>query len=187
MNSGKEPDLVAIGYLSKAHGIRGELVLVPDPEFPEAAEGEVFLRPRHGGAALSYAVAGRRVHHDTLLVTLKGVETRNQAELLRAHTVLCRRELLPFPKGRIFLGDLTGLRVFAVNDTTGEGEEREIGRLVSAQAPAGQIIWSIETPDGKEVLFPAVDEFVLSIDLEAKTARIAPPPGLLELYLGSER
>jgi 16S rRNA processing protein RimM len=45
-------------------------------------------------------------------------------------------------------------------------------------------LWSIRTPDGKEVLFPAVEEFVLDIDLEAGSVRIAPPPGLLDLYLG---
>ena len=41
----------------------------------------------------------------------------------------------------------------------------------------------IATPDGKEILFPAVDQFVISIDLEEGKAVIAPPPGLIELYL----
>jgi 16S rRNA processing protein RimM len=49
--------------------------------------------------------------------------------------------------------------------------------------PAGQEIWTILTPEGREILFPAAPDFVLEINPEAGLARIAPPPGLLALYL----
>ena len=175
-----EPELVPIGYLSRAHGIRGELAFVLTAESPDLAEGEVWLRPRAGGLARPFAIEGSRSHHGGLLVRLRGVDTRNEAELLKAHTVLVDAKRLPeLEDDEVWLRELPGLRVI-VEDEKGAWE---LGVITAADAPAGQILWSIATPDGKEVLFPAVEEFVLSIDLERGETRIAPPPGLLDLYL----
>ena len=41
----------------------------------------------------------------------------------------------------------------------------------------------ILTPEGKEILLPAVPEFVADIDLDTEIIRITPPEGLLELYM----
>lgn len=59
-----------------------------------------------------------------------------------------------------------------------------LGTLEQVLFHGEQEVWVIVTPDGREVLFPAVPEFVPDIDLDAEIIRIAPPEGLLELYLG---
>ena len=177
-----EKDLLPVGYLSKAHGIRGELVFVLTAESRDIVDGTLFLRHRNGGPVKPFTLAGKRKHHSSLLLSFAGVTTRNDAELLRSHTVYVLRDSLPPPRGdEVFLADLPGLRVFTVNEV---GDDVELGIIEEASAPAGQVLWTIRTPQGGEILFPAVEEFVLSIDLENNTGRIAPPPGLLELYLG---
>jgi 16S rRNA processing protein RimM len=109
------------------------------------------------------------------------VNTRTEAESLRSHTVLVSRDRLPASgEGEVPAGDLPGLTVLARGE---DGLDRPLGFIAFAAAPAGQQIWSIATPDGREILVPAVPEFVLSIDPAAGIARIAPPPGLLDLYL----
>jgi 16S rRNA processing protein RimM len=177
-----EKDLLPVGYVSKAHGIQGEVVFVPTAEFFEAALGQetLFLRHRSGGLIRPFYPLRKRTHHGAMLLSFAGVTTRNDAEALRSHTVYVSRHEVPLEDGEVFLHDLPGLRVFMVNET---GAETELGLLESASAPAGQVLWTIRTPNGKEILFPAVDDFVLSIDLDKKRARIAPPPGLLDLYL----
>ena len=181
--------LVPVGYFSKAHGIRGELVMVLQTESAEVLAGLVFVRPRHGGPARPCRVAKIRRHHGSLLVMLDGITTRNDAELLRSHTVLVPEEVLPpLEEDEVYLKDFPGLRVFVVDnvDSAVVGkvlQERELGVIREVSCPAGQDLWTIATPDGKEILFPAVEAFVLSIELEKGIARIAPPPGLLELYL----
>lgn len=173
---------VPVGYLSKAHGIRGELVLVLT-EAVEHIEGPVFLRHRNGGPERPFTVERARRHHGSLLISLEGVLTRNDAELLRSHTVLLNREDLASENDdAVFLGDFSGLAVFVLGE---DGTETALGVIEEATAPAGQILWSIRTPEGREVLLPAVPEFVRDIDPQAGKVRIAPPPGLLELYLSS--
>ncbi len=77
----------------------------------------------------------------------------------------------------MYLNDLMGLSV--VLDTTGE----TLGVLEHVLFHGEQEVWSIQTPAGKEILLPAVPEFVADIDLDAEVIRITPPEGLLELYL----
>ena len=183
--------LVPVGHLSKAHGIRGELALAFKADSPDLLHGEVVLRPQGRGPERRLEVERVRVHHGKLLVAFKGVTTRNEAELLCRHEVLVPQDRLPaLEDDEVYLSDLPGLRVFAVeaddlpaNDDDPLPEGREIGVIASVDSPAGQELWTIATPDGKEILFPAADPLVLSIDLDEGKALIAPPPGLLELYL----
>ena len=188
--------LVPVGHVSKAHGIRGELTLVFEADAPELLDGELILRPRGHGPERRLVVERTRVHHGNLLVSFKGVTTRNEAELLCRHTIFVPKDRLPaLDDEEIYLSDLPGLRVFVVEADAGSGDDsgrdgalpppggREIGVIASVDVPAGQELWTIVTPEGKEILFPAVDQFVISIDLEEGKAVIAPPPGLFELYL----
>ena len=150
-------------------------------ESRDIVEGTLFLRHRSGGRIRPFTLTGKRRHHSSLLLSFAGVTTRNDAELLRSHTVYVLRDSVPPPDDdEVFLADLPGLRVFKVNEA---GGDVELGIIEEASAPAGQVLWTIRTLRGEEILFPAVEEFVLSIDLENNTARIAPPPGLLELYI----
>lgn len=157
--------------------------MVLQAESPDILQGVIYVRPRHGGAVKNFRVQGLRRHHGNLLVSLQGVSSRNDAEQLRSHTVLVPEEKLPpLEEGEVYQKDLPGLRVFVVE----RGKEREIGRISAVSAPAGQDLWAIVTEKGREILFPAVEEFVVSIDLEAGRAVIDPPPGLLDLYLDGE-
>ena len=176
------PSHIAIGFISKAHGIRGEVHVVLNAEDAELLRGPVFLR-RGSGEPLPRAVVGLRAHHGGLLARIEGINDRTAAEALKGTEILVERDKLSPDEsdGEILLAELVGLRVLCAEDG---GTFSELGRIESVDTPAGQELWSIRTPDGKEVLFPAVEEFVLDIDLEAGSVRIAPPPGLLDLYLG---
>lgn len=171
---------MALGYVSKAHGIRGEVAFVPTTDSPDLAQGQIYLMPRGGGPVLPFTVTARRRHHGLWLLSLEGVCDRNAAETLRSHTLFIDKDRLPpLAEDEVFLSDLPGLTVFVVEN----GKESELGVITAAEAPAGQVLWTIRTPAGKEVLFPAVEEFILCLDPQSGAARIAPPPGLLELYL----
>jgi 16S rRNA processing protein RimM len=188
--------LVPVGHLSKAHGIRGELLLVFTADSPEILNGELTLRPRGQGEERRLLLEGLRAHHGNLLVSFAGVTTRDEAELLRHHAVFVPKDRLPALRDdELYLSDLPGLRVFAVapddaragasarNGTQASQGGREIGVIASVDLPAGQEIWTIRSPCGKEILFPAADQFVISIQPDEGLAVIAPPPGLIELYL----
>ena len=173
-------DHIGIGFVAKAHGIRGEVHVALNTDNPELLAGPVLLRLGRAAPA-PHTVVGLRTHHGGLLVRLEGLTDRTAAEALRGAEILIdRAKLPPLEEGEIFLNDLIGL-VVRCESATGPAE---LGRIESVDIPAGQEIWSIRTPEGKEVLFPAVPDFVRRIDPVAGEVCIAPPPGLLDLYLG---
>lgn len=122
-----------------------------------------------------------REHKDRLLVTFKGVADRDAADRLRGAQLLVREADLPEPsEDELYLYALEGLTVLLEDGST-LGSIREVQLL-----PAGQELWCIDTEDGREVLFPVAQEFVAEVDLDAGQVTIAPPAGLLELYLTDE-
>ncbi len=173
---------VLVGHISKAHGVKGEVALVLHAESSALLCGEVFLQKDPASPLRPIVIEKTRAHHGGLLVTFAHVHDRNAADLLRGFGVLIPRDKLPpLDEGDAYLADMLGLTVLlhSPSGTT------TLGVLTHVDAPAGQELWAITTPEGKEVLMPAVPEFVLDIDLDAETVTIDPPPGLLELYLGT--
>ncbi|WP_035068556.1 ribosome maturation factor RimM [Nitratidesulfovibrio termitidis] len=168
---------IEIGLVGRPHGLRGEVGVDFWAESPELLRGTLWLRPGRG-APRPHTVAAVRRHQGRPLVLFEGIADRSAAETLRGMHVLVPKDRLPEPgEDEVYLHELLGLRVLLHDTGTA------LGTLDDVQMPGGQEVWSIRTADGKEVLLPAVEEFVASIDLDAREVRITPPPGLLELYL----
>ena len=175
--------LVLVGRITKAHGVKGELALNLFADSPEILEGEIFLKKSPTAEAVPVRIEKMRAHHGGLLLTFAHIKDRNEADLLRGCEVLVpRKKLPPLSEEEAYLTDMLGLKVIVQE----EGKTFVLGNIENIDAPAGQELWSIRTPDGLEVLLPAVPEFVLSIDLEVEEVVIAPPQGLLDIYLSSK-
>ena len=169
--------LVPIGVLTRAHGLKGEVGLNYYADSLEWLDGPVWARAGETGAPRRIKVAGFRMHNDQVLVRLDGVNDRTAAEQLRGLTLLMPESLLPeSDEETLYLHDLLGLNVLL--HSTGE----KLGVLAHVDFIGGQELWVIAAPEGKEILFPAVPEFVDQVDLAQGLIRISPPPGLLELY-----
>lgn len=177
--------LVAVAHVAKPHGIRGELCMDSHAGSPLLfAPGQtLFLAVpslKDGGAPgrpKPFAVVASRQHTGRMLVTLKGVGDRNEADLLRGAVVHVAEADLPEPdEGEEYLFRLLGSRVYLENGT-------EVGEFEAILDTPGQITWVIRGIGGEEILFPAVPEFILGLDAKRKKIVIDPPPGLLELYL----
>lgn len=178
-------NFIEVGCIIKAHGIRGEICIDYNADSPDLLRGGIYLAPAGAGKAPGkhYAIKKIRMHQGRPLLTLEGVPDRTAAELLRGQRIFIPEDRLPeLEPDEIYMSELPGLEVM----TRGEdGSVSPLGTLTQADIQAGQELWTITTPDGKEVLFPATPEFVESIDLESGQVVIAPPPGLLEIYLQS--
>lgn len=168
--------LVAVGVLSRPHGIKGEIRLIRYTDSIDVFLGEVFLQ-KSNSLPKKAEIISSRIHQGVALVRFKGFSDRSAVEVLRGQTLLVSRSLLPeIESNESYLYDLLGFSV--VLDNTDEA----IGRLEYVLFPGGQELWSIITPEGKEVFLPAIPEFVLEIDTNSQLIRINPPKGLLELY-----
>ena len=168
--------LIAVGVLSRPHGIKGEIRLIRYTDSIDVFLGEVFLQ-KSNLLPKKAEIISFRIHQGVALVCFKGFSDRSAVEGLRGQTLFISRSRFPeIESNESYLCDLLGFSV--VLDNTGE----VIGRLEYVSFPGGQELWSIITPEGKEVFLPAIPEFVLEIDTNAQLIRVNPPKGLLELY-----
>jgi len=192
--------LVAVARVAKAHGIRGELcmdihadspllfvpgstlfLVLPAAQAPTGrgpASRDAGKPPRPGaGRPRPYVIAVVRENNGRLIVALEGVADRNAAEALRgAEALISEADLPPPDEGEEYLHRLLGARVLLADETP-------VGVFEAILDTPGQLTWVIKSAQGREILFPAVPEFLLGLDADAGLIHIDPPPGLLELYL----
>lgn len=170
----EKDDLIFLGYTGKPHGIKGEISVKWFAEFIPEAHKRIFLQK---DKILSpFSIISVKPHKDRLLFSLKGVETRNEAENLAGMEVLMlKRDLPPLEDGEVYLQELLGSEIFLEDGT-------KAGILENFEFPVGQEIWIIRQEDGKELLLPAREEFIADIDPLNKKITIQPPAGLLDIY-----
>lgn len=172
-------EMVEMGVLGRAQGIRGEIRVNWYGESPVIPEGPLWLQAGKQ-APRQVLVTQARVHQGTPVIRLEGVTDRTAAEALRGQTVLLPTSALPpVDEEDYYLHELLGLTI--VLDHSGE-TLGVLDHVLFSGDSGEQEIWAIITPDKKEVLLPAVPEFVPHIDVDAGVIRVTPPTGLLELY-----
>lgn len=175
-----DDQFIQIGLVIKPHGLRGEVCVEYFADSPFFIKGQPVWLKCGKGPLREHTVFSTRTHKGRELLLLEDARDRNAAETLRNCAVYVPKEELPeLSEEEVYLHSLEGLRVIL------EHNGSTVGHIESFQFNAGSEVWGIRTEDGKEVLFPATEQFVAAIDLDAGTVAIAPPEGLLELYLES--
>lgn len=167
--------LLEIGLVTRPHGITGEIRVQVPPEYVTAllSVRRVHLALAGQSARRSCKVEARRPHQDVILYKLEGVATRNDAEALRGAILLVRAKDLPaLEPGRYYPHELIGLRV-VTPDGAPLGEIYEV--LVTG---ANDVYVVKDGPDAKEMLLPAIEGVVQSVDLHNRVVTVTIPPGL---------
>lgn len=158
---------VPVGRVAKAHGIRGEVSIEILSDHPERFAVGALLG--HRDAQLTVETV--RPHQGRLLVKFEEVADRNDAERLRgAMLTVPSAERLPLPEGRYYPSDLVGLDVVAADGTT-------LGRFARVVESPAHDLWAVAV-GAREVLVPAVEAFIVSVDLPARRITLDPPEGL---------
>ena len=158
------------GEFVTTHGVTGELKLYPWSDGPEliASLPRLYLSP-DGGRAVR--LVGVRPHKGMCIVRLDGVDSLDAARSYVRRVAYFDREDVQLPEGRYFVQDVLGCRVLDAD--TGE----EYGEIVNITHPAACDIYTVRGKGG-EHLFPAVDEFLVSLDPAAGEVRVRPIPGM---------
>ncbi len=77
-------DRLEVGRISKAHGLRGEVIVVLSTNRPERVEPGTVL---HAGDDLDLVVVASRPHQNGWIVQFEGVAGREAADALRGRTL----------------------------------------------------------------------------------------------------
>ncbi len=110
-------DLIPVGVILGAHGIRGEVKIKSLTADPKAFTSYGPLVSADGRI---FEISKSKPASDHFICTLKNVTDRNQSEALKGTELLVSRDKLPkLPDGEFYLSDLNGKAVAAQSQNLG--------------------------------------------------------------------
>ena len=166
--------LLLIGKIVGVHGLKGNIKVYSYAESISTYERSacVFVKAKDD-TEKSYAINWVKHHGRLILLSLKGIENRNDAESLTDSRLFIKQSKLPeSDDGSYYWFDIIGLSVFT-------DDNKYIGKVESIFPTAASDIYTVKCP-GKdnELLLPAVESVILEIDLKNKRMTVALPEGL---------
>lgn len=176
-SGGPDRDLVLLGELGRAHGLKGEVRLKSFTAEPAAiagygplvaGDGRRFtlksVRPAAGGAP------------DMLVARVEGVDTRAAAEALNRIRLYAPRDRLPPAESEdeFLAADLVGMRVESAAGET-------LGRVVAVpNYGGGDLLEIAPARGGTSALLPFTKAFVPVVDLAGRRVVVDAPEDLFE-------
>ncbi len=188
----EEQELLVVGRVVSAQGLRGELRVNPLSDFPErfTRPGLRWLQARNGTPREVTLLSGRQLPgRELFVIRLEGVNDRSGAEALVGQELLVPAADRPkLARGEFHLLDLVGLEVRLLEESELEGKLQP-GRVIGTVKDlihAGNDLLEVEPAGGGAPLWiPFVEAIVPEVQLEAGWIGITPPPGLLDLGAAS--
>lgn len=164
-------DMILLGVVGAAHGIKGEVRVKTFTGDPLALGG---YGPLSAGDGRSFRIVAIRANKAGAVVRFEEVTTREQAEALNGTELSVPRTALPDDLGEdeFYHTDLIGLEAR-------DGEGTVWGRVAAVHEFGGGTV--IELNGRKGVMIPFTRAAVPTIDLEAGTITVDPvPAGLVD-------
>lgn len=168
----KSPGLefITIGQVVAPWGIKGKLKVEVATDFPQrfAPHSQICVNRQ------PMTIAGTEWHKGKAIIKLDTIDSIEQAEKLRGQAVeIHHSQLQPLPEGQYYHFQLIGLEVW-----TTQGELLgKVTQILTAESNDNYVVRG----DEGEILIPAIEDVVKSIDLDKGRITIEAIDGLLSL------
>lgn len=153
-------ELVYIGIVISAHGIKGQVKIRTFTESPKDITSFTEILDDEG-RPIRLSISS--VNPSYVIAKINDISTRDEAESLQGFTLHVNRSTLPKPKeGEYYYEDLVGLEV---HYTTGE----IAGKVKSVENFGASDILEISPNNGADFYYPFHRDFIHSVDLSEST------------------
>jgi 16S rRNA processing protein RimM len=166
-------ELCLIGKIVGPHGIAGGMRVQSYSDVPGRFESLKSVLVQNGsGAAVRYTIAKAAVTGAKVVVFFEGISTRDKAEMMRGADLLIEAdEMAPPPSGKYYVHELIGCTVVTE-------DKQHIGVVKDVMLLPANDIYVVDA-GGREVLVPAVPDFVSAVDIKARCVTIKLVDGLM--------
>lgn len=166
---------IKIGKIVNVVALRGEVKVYHYSDYKERFEELSVILLEKKNKFTEYKIEGVRYQKDMVILKLKGVDDRNAAELLKECDIyITEEDLRDLPEDTFYVKDLIGCKVFD------EPSGIEVGKIADVLQNTAQDIYQVKTASGKEVLIPAVGQFVKEVKIEERLVITTLIPGFLD-------
>ena len=165
-----------IGKIVGVHGVRGDMLLLPQTDFPERFLGMKELDVTVAGKPMrTFKV--RRIEpyegKNTFFLRLQGVEDRDAAETLKGALItVAEDERVELEEDEYWLDDIIGLAVF--DKATGG----RLGEITEVICTGSNDVYVVKTPEGASKAIPAIADVIEKVVVANGTMTVNIPEGL---------
>lgn len=159
------------GKIINTHGVRGAVKIESWCDTPDVVCSLEKMYYKKNDEYLPIKVEKASIHKGCALVYFEGIDTMEKAQLMKNRVVYADRDDIEIGDDRVFVADIIGLDVFD------ERNGNKLGVLTDLIESPASDIFCVKT-ENKEVLVPAVDEFIGHIDESG--VYLCPIPGMFD-------
>lgn len=171
-------DVYKIGRVVRTHGTRGEVeILFTDDPF-ERGTADYLVLDIDGILVPFFFQEWRYKGNETALFTFEDISNEKDAQPLVGRQVYYALSALPPEEEDSSLSSLkalTGFRAFRNKN----GEIVPIGEIIEVDDSTLNVLLTIRTTDGADVLIPYHDDFLVDYSLSQRTIQLQLPDGLI--------
>jgi 16S rRNA processing protein RimM len=156
-------EFILVGRLGRTRGVWGWLWITPDTDFPDRFLGLKRILVSEHDTWSEFEIEEAQIISGRPMIKFVGIDSREQAaRLTNRKLAVTGNELVKLPPDTQYVFDLIGCEVVADDDG------RRLGEIADVQRYPANDVYVVRTVNGQEVLFPAVTDFVLEIDVAAR-------------------
>ena len=162
-----------IGQIVNTFGIKGMVKIKPFTDDINRFDKlkKVYIKNKDGKK--EYQIQEVKYHKNMVLMKLEGIDTPEQADLLRQSYLLVNRDdEEPLEEGVYYIVDLIGLEVY-----TDEGVL--LGNVDDIFNTGSNDIYVVKDGKGKQILLPGIPDVIKDVDLEKGKITVHLIPGLV--------
>ncbi len=173
----QKEDCYYLGKITKLHGFKGNLILHLDTDEPDLYENMESVFVETNGMLVPFFFEFIQSHsRGKMLVKFEDTSAEEAEKLVNKHLYLPLNTLPELDGSDFYYHEIIGFTIFDQSNT-------EVGLIKNVNDTTAQALFEIEI-DGKEVLIPIVEEWILEVNRDEKAILVQIPDGLLDLYLG---
>ena len=164
-----------VGVITSPHGVRGEMKVYPTTDDVSRFKKGMQVILDTKKAQVPHQVENVKFFKNMVILKLDGINSMNDAELLRQCDLLVTREnAVPLEEGEYYLADLLDM-------TVEEEDGSVLGTLVDVLETGANSVYVVRMESGKEVLLPNIPDCIRAVDVENGRMTVHVMEGLLDI------
>ncbi len=163
---------IEVGKIINTHGVKGDVKIDSWCDSVEVFCSLENVYIKKAGQPVPLKVVRSQPYKEFVLAHLEGINTFEEANLLKNKEIFALRDDIPREEGDVFIVDLIGLPV--INQESG----KVYGKIKDVIIGVATDIYEIETDSGIAYM-PVVEEFVKEVDIE-KGVFVTPIEGMFD-------
>ncbi len=170
------PKWFTVGKIVNTHGIRGELKVLSQTDFPEERYkpgSKLSVIDPTGAKIVPVEVASSRSNKNMVILKLKGWDDINESEKFKGWMLkIAEDQLLELPEDEYYYYEIIGCEV-----VTDDGQM--LGKITEILSPGANDVWVVQPEQGKPVYLPYIEDVVKQVDIANKRVLVTLMEGLI--------